>query len=69
MRECIVTLAQLLRLINKYDDIRLYAFGSYPCENFFSFLRMLSNGNNSAEKAEQLIENHEVLQYCLDQLE
>jgi hypothetical protein len=50
-----VTLAQLLRLFGKYDDIRLYAFGSYPCENFFSYLRMISHKDNSSDRAIQAI--------------
>ena len=36
MRDMIVSLAQLLHLMKSFKVIRLFAFGSYPCENFFS---------------------------------
>ena len=43
----------------------MYACGSFACENFFSYLRFLSQGNNSVSKAKQIIENKEVLDYCM----
>jgi hypothetical protein len=36
MKEAIVTLAQIMRLIKDYKKIRMYSVGSYPCENFFA---------------------------------
>ncbi|CAL6068176.1 Conserved_hypothetical protein [Hexamita inflata] len=64
MKEVIVSLAQILRLVKKYDTVFIVAVGSYLCENYFSVLRFLSHGNNSASKAEEIIVNKEVLDYC-----
>ncbi|CAL5993529.1 Conserved_hypothetical protein [Hexamita inflata] len=64
MKEAIVSLAQILRLVKKYDTVFIVAVGSYMCENYFSVLRFLSHGNNSASKAEEIIVNKEVLDYC-----
>ncbi|CAL6104427.1 Conserved_hypothetical protein [Hexamita inflata] len=64
MKEAIVSLAQILRLVKKYDSVFIVAVGSYMCENYFSVLRFLSHGNNSASKAEEIIVNKEVLDYC-----
>ncbi|CAL6011183.1 Conserved_hypothetical protein [Hexamita inflata] len=64
MKEAIVSLAQILRLIKQYGTVFIVAVGSYMCENYFSVLRYLSHGNNSASKAEEIIINKEVLDYC-----
>ncbi|CAL6012040.1 Conserved_hypothetical protein [Hexamita inflata] len=58
------SLAQILRLIKQYGTVFIVAVGSYLCESYFSVLRYLSHGNNSASKAEEIIINKEVLDYC-----
>lgn len=55
MKQMIVVEAQLLRLIYKYPEIPIYACGSYPCENYFSYLRIMAHGNNKSEKAINII--------------
>ena len=42
----------------------MVAVGSYMCESYFSVLRYLSNGDNSASRAESIIINKEILEYC-----
>ena len=37
------------------------------CESYFSVLRYLSNGDNSASRAESIIINKEILDYCCQQ--
>ena len=34
------------------------------CESYFSVLRYLSNGDNSASREESIIINKEILDYC-----
>ncbi|CAL6001737.1 Conserved_hypothetical protein [Hexamita inflata] len=68
LEEVIVSLAQLLRLCTKYDTIHLTALGSFLNEAYFSVLRALSGNDNSVDKAEQIIRNKEVLQFCEEEL-
>ncbi|CAL6028817.1 Conserved_hypothetical protein [Hexamita inflata] len=65
MEEVIVTLAQILHLIAEHKQINMYSVGSYSAENFFSFLRICSQGDNSAAKAEELIKSRELLTLLL----
>ncbi|CAL6018161.1 Conserved_hypothetical protein [Hexamita inflata] len=68
LQEVIVSLAQILRLCDKYDTIHLTAIGSFLNEAYFSVLRALSGNDNSIDKAEQIIKNKEVLQFCQEEL-
>ncbi|CAL6012078.1 Conserved_hypothetical protein [Hexamita inflata] len=67
MEEVIVTLAQILHLIAEHKQINMYSVGSYSAENFFSFLRICSCGDNSAAKAEELVKSKELLTILLQQ--
>ena len=59
-----MTLAQILRLVKNYPEVHMVAVGSYMCESYFSVLRYLSHGDNSASRAESIIINMEILDYC-----
>jgi len=50
-------------LVKKYPEVHMVAVGSYMCESYFSVLRYLSHGDNSASRAESTI-NKEILDYC-----
>ncbi|CAL6059602.1 Conserved_hypothetical protein [Hexamita inflata] len=64
MKETIVTLAQILKIVANHNTVYLVAATSYLCESYFSVLRYLSHNDNSAQKAEQIVINKEVLDYC-----
>ena len=51
INDILVTIAQLLYLIDKEHTVRLYAFGSFACENAFSQIRNNVQGNHCADTA------------------
>jgi hypothetical protein len=44
-------------MVKELGDIKLIAMGSYRCELFFGYLRMMSHYDNSPDRAKHVIEN------------